>query len=87
MGRIALAILITVSFVAFSLSNTHHVELSFVVGRPVEIRLIFLMALSFATGVVGTLFYQLFAEAKRRAQHRKIKLQLKKAQSEREGLE
>jgi uncharacterized integral membrane protein len=87
MGRIALAFLATVLFVSFALSNTHHVELSFVVGRPVEIRLIFLLAISFGSGVIASLFYQLWLDANRRAHQRKARLQLRRAEFGREDAE
>ena len=82
MGRLMLAIVAMVVFVAFSLSNTHHVELSFVLGKPVHIRLIFLLAIAFVAGTVSTLFYQMLLENSRRAQLRKTHLRLRKAADE-----
>jgi uncharacterized integral membrane protein len=85
MARIAAALLATVVFVAFALSNTHHVELSFVVGRPIEIRLIFLLGITFGAGVISTLFFLLFQDASRRAHHKKVRLQLTHADFHRRG--
>ena len=58
MIRSVLAVALTITAVAFSLSNTHHVPLSFVLGEAVQIRMIFLLLSAFIAGVVTTLLYQ-----------------------------
>lgn len=79
MARIVLTILATVAFVAFALSNTERVEVSFVIGEPIETRLIFLLVTSFACGALSASFYQMIQETKRRAELRKLRLEAKKA--------
>lgn len=58
MFRLAFAVLLTILVVAFAMSNTHPVTLSFVLGPPVKIRLIFLMMSTF---LLGMLFFGLAA--------------------------
>lgn len=60
MAQLIIAILMTIVVVVFSISNSHHVELSFVVGKPVEVRLVFLLMSTFFIGMVAPIFYQLF---------------------------
>lgn len=64
MVRLALAVLITIVIVVFSIANSHHVPLSLVVGKPVEIRLIFLLMCTFFTGMVVPIFHRLIQHAK-----------------------
>jgi len=52
MFRLILAIVATVTAVVFVMANTHHVEISFVFGAPVRVRMIFLLMVTFLTGVV-----------------------------------
>jgi uncharacterized integral membrane protein len=52
MIRLAVAVSLTFLLVAFAMSNTHQVVLSFVIGRPVQVRLIFLMMSSFLGGML-----------------------------------
>lgn len=72
MAQLVVAVLSTVALVLFAMANTHDVELSYVVGSPIRIRLIFLLAVAFLSGVVSTLFYQMVSRvaltARRRAQ-------------------
>jgi uncharacterized integral membrane protein len=62
----------TVAFVAFAWSNTHRVALSFVTGET-EVRLIFLMLVSFAGGVLTILLNTALKDARHRALTRKIR--------------
>ena len=64
MFQLALAILITVVIVVFSVANSHHVQLSFIVGAPAEVRLVFLLMCSFFMGIVVPIFYQLIQRSK-----------------------
>ena len=59
MFRLAGAVLATIAIVVFAISNFHHVDLSFGVGKPVEIRLIFLLLNSFIIGMAVPVFYRL----------------------------
>ena len=72
MLRLILTMLTTVAFVAFALSNTHRVAFSFVLGAT-EVRLIFLLVLSFAAGFLAILFHNALQDAKRRAHKQKIR--------------
>jgi len=59
MVRLALAVLITVVIVVFSISNSHHVDLSCCVGKPIQIRLVFLLMSTFFIGMAVPIFYRL----------------------------
>jgi uncharacterized integral membrane protein len=52
MVRLVLAITLTCILVAFAMSNTHSVMLSFVLGPPARVRLIFLLMSSFLAGML-----------------------------------
>ena len=65
MARLTLTVLITVVIVIFSLANSHHVQLSFVVGKPIEIRLVFLLNCAFFMGMIVPVFHQLIQRVKR----------------------
>jgi uncharacterized integral membrane protein len=69
MIRLVLAILSTVSAVVFVMANTHQVELSFVIGAPVRVRLIFLLMLTFMTGVVTAWLWSMIAHVR---SHRRV---------------
>jgi uncharacterized integral membrane protein len=55
-----LAIFATVALVVFVMVNTHHVTLSFVVGGPVRVRMIFLLLTTFFLGM-GTAWFTMMA--------------------------
>ncbi len=62
MFRLFAAILATVSAVVFIMANTHHVRISFVVGSPVQIRLIFLLMITFVAGAVASGFLTMISK-------------------------
>ena len=67
MVRLFIAVTFTVAVVSFATVNTHQVTLSFVVGSPVKVRLIFLLLSSFLVGMVSCGFWVLLRRhAKRR---------------------
>lgn len=66
MRQLVLAVLTTVVVVAFGFANAHEVQVSCVVGEPVEIRLVFLLAIAFAAGVLTAIFRRMAAAAARR---------------------
>lgn len=70
MIQLIFAVAMTVGVVVFSMANNHHVELNYVFGEPVRIRLIFLLGIAYATGAVSTLFYQLTRRVSERARER-----------------
>lgn len=73
MLRVAIIILMTMGFVAFALSNAHSVGLSFVFGET-DVRLIFLLMTSYASGAFVTMMYQMVESASRRARRGKIRV-------------
>ncbi len=73
MFRLGIAVVFTVAFVAFSMANAHHIELSVIFGKPVEIRLIFLLASSYALGAITTMFYTMVRQLKRKQDTRLAK--------------
>ena len=71
MFRLILAIVATVSAVVFVMANTHEVELSFVIGSPVRVRLIFLLMLTFLAGLITSWLWGLIAQVRWRRRVRK----------------
>jgi uncharacterized integral membrane protein len=68
MARLALAVLITIVIVVFSISNSHHVDLCCAVGPPIKIRLIFLLMSTLLVGMAVPIFYGMLHRMKRREQ-------------------
>ena len=56
MLRLLLAVAVTVAVVIFVMMNMHHVTLSFIVGPPVKIRLIFLLLSTYVVGILTAAF-------------------------------
>jgi uncharacterized membrane protein YciS (DUF1049 family) len=79
MLQLALAVLVTVALVAFGMANTHQVELSVVVGAPVRFRLIILLAIAYAAGIVTAWFREMVKRAARQAERRRLAARLKTA--------
>ncbi|MHC4176050.1 MAG: hypothetical protein ACYSWU_01000 [Planctomycetota bacterium] len=59
MVKLALAVLLTIVIVVFSISNSHHVDLSLALGDPIQIRLVFLLLSAFIVGMAVPIFYRL----------------------------
>jgi uncharacterized integral membrane protein len=57
MVKLVFVIFGTVVMVVFAMANTHHAELSFVVGKPAEVRVIFLLGSAYLAGVVSTVLW------------------------------
>ena len=76
MIQLVLAIVMTIGVVVFSMANNHHVELNYMFGEPLRIRLIFLLGIAYITGVVSTLLYQLTRRVMIRARERERELWL-----------
>lgn len=68
MLRLIVAVVSTVAVVAFSMTNTHHVELSLVLGESVHIRLISLLAVTFVAGGLTVYFHQAITRLARHAE-------------------
>ncbi len=62
MIKLALVVLLTFVIVAFGIANSHHIPVSFVLGAPVEIRLVFLILCTFFLGTAVPLFHQLIKD-------------------------
>jgi uncharacterized integral membrane protein len=76
MVRLVVAIVLTIAVVGFSMANTHHVQLERVLAEPIQIRLIFLLAMAYIGGAVTAFFYQMVARLKRAAQRRALQQQV-----------
>jgi uncharacterized integral membrane protein len=59
-----LVILLAVAATMFATDNMQHVELSLVVGRPVHVRLFFLLLISFMLGCFSAMLINLYRRAK-----------------------
>ncbi len=71
MIRLALAVFATIAIVVFAISNSHHVNLSCMVGPAVEVRLIFLLLTAFVAGMAVPIFYGLIHRLEREKQLRR----------------
>ena len=71
MLRLLLAVAVTVAVVIFVMMNMHHVTLSFIVGPPVKIRLIFLLLSTYVVGILtaafATMIWRVRLDRRRRA--------------------
>jgi len=61
MFRLVMAMAATVSAVVFVMANTHHVKISFAFGSPVQVRLIFLLMVTFFAGAVASGFFSMIS--------------------------
>jgi len=66
MKRLVFIVLLTAIVTLFAVANSHHVELSFIFGAPVRMRMIFLLAGVFTAGVISTISFQEWRRANRR---------------------
>lgn len=74
MLQLFVAVVLTILAVMFAMANTHHVELNFVLGEPVEIRLIFLLVATYFAGGSTAYLYLLFSRVTRGFQRRRERL-------------
>jgi len=65
MKRLVAILVGTLVAMLFAVANSHHVEVSFIFGAPVRMRMIFLMAGVFISGVLTTVIFQGYQVAKR----------------------
>ena len=79
MKRLILSITATVILVGFAMANTHHVALSFVIGAPVEIRMIFLVLTTLLVGMAIPVGYQVVRRA-RLSRRRQLAMQMRQAE-------
>jgi uncharacterized integral membrane protein len=66
MLQLLIAVVATIAIILFAMANNHHVELSYVIGEPIRIRMIFLLACVFVAGWATAYFYQLVSQMTRR---------------------
>ena len=66
MKRLVFFIVATVVATSFAVANSHHAEISLIVGAPVRMRMIFLLVGAFTAGVVSTLGIQEWRAVQRR---------------------
>jgi uncharacterized integral membrane protein len=66
MLRLFLVVVTTILAVAFIAMNLHYVTLSLVVGPPLQIRLIFILAIAFVAGFFSAPLARLVRRARRR---------------------
>ena len=55
--KLMLAFLVVIALVAFALANMHYTFVSFIVGSPVQIRLIVLLLSAFLLGAITAFFF------------------------------
>jgi uncharacterized integral membrane protein len=73
MLQLVLAVAVTITIVLFGLANSHDVELSYIIGEPIRIRMIFLLFCVFFAGWITAYFYQMIVQVNRR--RRRIRAQ------------
>ena len=83
MRRLILLVGLTAVVVAFGMANGHRVPVSFVIGEPVQVRQIFLLAAAAAVGVVGTVLAQQLARITRRREREELRAALRMADAKR----
>ncbi len=66
MAGLVLAILVAVMGTMFAMDNMHRVELGLVMGKPVHVRLFFLLLTSFLVGCFAAMVTSLYINAKSR---------------------
>ena len=84
MKRLLAILMGTLVAMLFAVANSHHVEISFIFGAPVRMRMIFVLAGVFVSGVLSTVIFQGYQAAKR--QREAAERKRKPAESERDDL-
>ncbi len=64
MLKVFSAILLAVTATTFAMDNMHRVELGLIIGKPVHVRLFFLLLTSFLVGCFSAMLVSLFLGAK-----------------------
>ncbi|MBI4704538.1 MAG: DUF1049 domain-containing protein [Deltaproteobacteria bacterium] len=65
MVRLVLIVVATAAVVAFAVANSHHIELSLVLGKPAQIRLIFVLGTTFLAGLVTGVLWSTLRQLRR----------------------
>ena len=71
MVQLFFAIVATVVVVVFAMANTHHVQLSFALGAPFHVRLITLLVVAYAGGLITAWFYTMIVKVRRNSELRR----------------
>ena len=66
MLQLVVAVIVFVAIVLFGMANSHDVELRYIIGEPIRIRMVFLLFCVFLAGWATAYFYQLIAQLGRR---------------------
>jgi len=74
MARLIAVVLITVVIVVFAMANMHHIELSLVVGKPAQVRLIFLLGSAYLAGMVTSVLWGMARKLQRSRELRSLQL-------------
>jgi len=74
MVRLAIAMIGTIAIVTFAMMNTQDVQVSVLVGDPIQIRLISLLSATFLAGLASNVFYQMLGRANRTSRRRRREL-------------
>ena len=64
MRKFAIILLVLFVLVLFAINNMEHVELGLIIGRPMRIRLFFLLMLSFLAGCLTMSLVNMYFNAK-----------------------
>ncbi len=64
MLKLLYSILIAVIVAIFAMDNMHHVELGLFIGKPVHVRLFFLLLIFFLVGCFAAILINLYVSAK-----------------------
>ena len=74
MQRVLLILMAGLAMVMFAWSNTHHVEVGVVLGRPVRVRLIFLLLTTFLLGHFAAVLLSVYTRGRIKSKARREKL-------------
>ncbi len=62
-AKLLCATLIAVNVTLFAMDNLHHVELGLIIGEPVQVRVFFLLMVSFLVGCFTAILIRLYISA------------------------
>ena len=74
MRKLLLLLLVGVVLLLLALSNTHHVEVGLVFGRPTHVRLIFLLLTTFLLGYFTAVLLSIYMNTRIKTKARHMKM-------------